>query len=328
MSAQLQVERLESRDTPAVITLTGGLVTITGTADADHVRVAREDHRIVVTMSSATVNEEASFDRGKVAGIRFNGGDGDDVFLNDTARPSTAVGGAGDDYLEGGPGKDRLYGEWGDDTLVGFTGRDRLRGGEGKDWLYGMTGRDRLRGEGEKDWLYGGRQSDRLSGGGGAGDDVMDRATDGRLFYYTISEKLANYYVPPETEEVARYIYNYTNLVRLGVGVAPLTWNPKLVQVAQHHADTMARYERVAYIFLDDALPWLTDRLRHYGYEWADTTENVGAGLLADGDRAGHGFAGYGGWMLKPKFTEIGVGVSAPVDGWIYFSRVIARPAS
>jgi uncharacterized repeat protein (TIGR01451 family) len=105
----------------------------------------------------------------------------------------------GNDFLDGGAGKDRLYGRNGNDVLIGGPGRDRLhgglgndsldggdeddvlKGGPGNDDLSGGDGHDDLDGGIGRDTLNGGLGNDRLSGGpgndfldGGAGDDYLD----------------------------------------------------------------------------------------------------------------------------------------------------------
>jgi uncharacterized repeat protein (TIGR01451 family)/uncharacterized repeat protein (TIGR02543 family) len=96
----------------------------------------------------------------------------------------------GNDLLDGGPGKDKLYGRNGNDTLTGGPGKDRLHGGHGNDSLAGNdeddvlkggTGDDTLDGGQGNDDLDGGIGSDTLNGGpnddklnGGPGDDTLD----------------------------------------------------------------------------------------------------------------------------------------------------------
>ena len=99
-------------------------------------------------------------------------------------------GGAQDDTIQGGGGKDRLYGQDGDDTLAGDAGNDKLYGGEGNDMLdggigndslYGNEGADSILGGEGKDKLYGNDGNDSLFGGEGRdslyghdGNDVME----------------------------------------------------------------------------------------------------------------------------------------------------------
>jgi Ca2+-binding RTX toxin-like protein len=80
-------------------------------------------------------------------------------------------------WLEGGYGDDRLYGEDGDDTLLGGEDRvrtsedgdDTLSGGHGNDWLEGGYGNDVIAGGNRKDIIFGGDGDDLIDGG--LGDD-------------------------------------------------------------------------------------------------------------------------------------------------------------
>jgi Ca2+-binding RTX toxin-like protein len=91
----------------------------------------------------------------------------------------TTSGGAGADYVSGGPlgvlepldtGADSLNGLGGDDTLRGWGGADSLLGGDGADSLVGDAGNDSLTGAAGADTLDGGAGSDAMAGG--QGDDV------------------------------------------------------------------------------------------------------------------------------------------------------------
>lgn len=150
------------------------------------------------------------------------GEEGDDLIFGDqidgelrdveTVNPSSKANINGNDYLDGGDGDDRIYGQGGsdylrggagDDTLYGdeygasYSGDDFLDGGDGNDYLYGGNGADILEGgdghdrlDGEdgddrlhggkgQDWLYGGRGRDVYQFGRGDGrDSVMDGDND------------------------------------------------------------------------------------------------------------------------------------------------------
>jgi Ca2+-binding RTX toxin-like protein len=90
-------------------------------------------------------------------------------------------GGAGDDVLVGGAGRDSLFGDDGNDYLVGGAGNDLLLGGAGD---------DRLLGGNVRDLLIGGRGADRLNGqqdddiviGGSTVHDHNDAALAAILF--------------------------------------------------------------------------------------------------------------------------------------------------
>lgn len=80
-------------------------------------------------------------------------------------------GGAGDDTLDGGDGNDTLLGEDGNDLLRGDGGDDQAFGGAGADTLEGGLGDDVLSGGADSDTLTGGDGNDSLTGG--AGDDTF-----------------------------------------------------------------------------------------------------------------------------------------------------------
>ncbi|WP_159997272.1 hypothetical protein [Roseomonas sp. 18066] len=90
-------------------------------------------------------------------------------------------GGDGQEFVQGGSGNDRIYGNLNDDSLKGGGGDDLLDGGIGNDQLFGEDGNDTLVGGLGTDVLDGGAGDDKLSGGddadiltGGAGNDTMD----------------------------------------------------------------------------------------------------------------------------------------------------------
>jgi len=122
----------------------------------------------------------------------FDGHAGDDIFINHTRFISSATGGDGDDYLQGGSNLDYLSGMDGDDELIGGGGRDSLFGGEGDDIVYGGDGRDSIFGGWGDDWLSGGNDDDDIWGG--VGDDyIFGEAGEDRLYAFTPSGTDAEY---------------------------------------------------------------------------------------------------------------------------------------
>ncbi|MBE1282245.1 MAG: protease [Rhodobacteraceae bacterium] len=108
--------------------------------------------------------------QGNAAANKLTGGNGNDRL----------EGAAGNDILSGGRGLDRLDGGDGRDLLRGNQSRDQLFGGGDKDRLYGASGNDLLKGGAENDLLVGGKGRDKLLGeagndrlSGGAGDDTL-----------------------------------------------------------------------------------------------------------------------------------------------------------
>jgi len=135
------IESLEDRrllSAGAVLASTGTL-TITGTAQKEIVRIAREaadTSKLDVTLNGTT----QTFALAAVQGIVVNAGAGSDdvevIELNAPINiPVTMFGGDGNDTLVGGSGNDSILGQAGDDTLAGEAGNDALVGGAGTDQL-------------------------------------------------------------------------------------------------------------------------------------------------------------------------------------------------
>ena len=141
---RLQLQKLDNRKLLAAdvsISLEEGLLSIIGSDQSDHVSVKYTENgqQIVLTVNERTPQ---SYDAGLVNAIQFDGGKGDDTFVNQTAIPATAdgeagndflFGGAGDDHLAGGDGEDFVFGGPGNDEMVGDPEQDHLHGGEGED---------------------------------------------------------------------------------------------------------------------------------------------------------------------------------------------------
>ncbi len=112
------------------------------------------------------------------------GGTGDDV-LQGNMLGNVLQGRAGNDVLRGDAGWDLLYGGSGRDELAGGIGQDNIHGGAGNDALYGQDGDDTLHGDDGWDHIWGGAGDDDMWGGalgdvlvGETGNDVM-RGEDG-----------------------------------------------------------------------------------------------------------------------------------------------------
>ena len=102
------------------------------------------------------------------------GGRGDDS-IEGNRLDNRLVGGAGDDTMVGGRGDDGLFGRNDDDAMFGGGGADRIVGGHGDDVLSGAGGDDTLSGGSGRDWLDGGAGDDVLTGGGGADLFVIEQ---------------------------------------------------------------------------------------------------------------------------------------------------------
>ena len=92
------------------------------------------------TVSYANLNEAVSFTLGSSGYLNIE----------------NAIGGSGDDTLQGDGNPNRLEGGAGVDTLLGFAGADTLMGGPGNDFLWGDTGFDLFNGGPGADYINGG----------------------------------------------------------------------------------------------------------------------------------------------------------------------------
>ena len=119
--------------------------------------------------------------------ITVRTGDGDDtIWVDSDVQVNIVVeSGAGDDFIMGGAGNDRIDAGEGDDTVYGGAGRDdifgnsgddRLSGGDGNDVVYGGDGNDFMTGTAGDDYLEGGKGDDTIWGG--AGNDILSGGRD------------------------------------------------------------------------------------------------------------------------------------------------------
>jgi hypothetical protein len=171
--ALLGVEPLEPRELMSVSQLwfSDGTRLCVKTDDAS-TSVELRQYGSNVTVKDLNTSRSWSYAAAKVKAFEFQGGSGNDRFVNHISRmPIRAWGFGGNDYLEGYNGADYLDGGSGNDTLVGYGGNDVLRGREGKDILRGGSGNDRLFGDADNDQLAGGGGVDYLYGG--TGNDAL-----------------------------------------------------------------------------------------------------------------------------------------------------------
>ena len=166
-SARPALDVLEARHVPSS-TLAGGALTVTGSEGPDSITV---DAVTVTGRAYVRVNEDGwivDYPAADVRRVRVFGNGGDDTLSHNVAGLNAAIdGGDGRDTLYGDAGRDHLSGGAGNDTLYGWGGNDTLVGGDGRDKLYGNDGYDRLSGNGGGDWLNAGSRGEPAAGGGG-----------------------------------------------------------------------------------------------------------------------------------------------------------------
>jgi serralysin len=182
---------MNSQTPASFATVSGGVLTVTGTSAADKFSIIHSGTSYTVTRNGTATTLAGS----EVTRISLDGGDGDDqIVLNDTVTVPAylygnlgndkIIGGHANDTLSGGAGKDTIYGGLGDDRLGGNGGHDREYGEAGKDRLYGGDGNDYLDGGSSMDRLWGEAGNDNLYGQGGndylyAKDSALDTVYGG-----------------------------------------------------------------------------------------------------------------------------------------------------
>ncbi|MGE3313912.1 MAG: calcium-binding protein [Planctomycetaceae bacterium] len=180
-----EVELLEDRQL-LTATLANGVLTITGTENADRIRVKLDGANLTVKEGS-TVN---TFTAAQVTSIVANGLGGDDriILSKDIQIPATIDGGTGNDFIVGGARNDTLTGGIGIDRIDGRDGADTINGGDDDDWLNGQDGDDIINGGLGNDRIRGGEGDDTLKGDAGddrirgdRGDDDIDGGADNDL---------------------------------------------------------------------------------------------------------------------------------------------------
>ena len=125
------------------VTLSSGVLTVTGTSAADQINISQD-----YTVWTITNGDWSTTKTGVVKKLVVNGGLGDDWIAVDAGItvPATLLGGAGNDVMTSGSGAS---------SLNGNSGNDSLMGGEANDTLVGDIGNDELQGNGDVRCLHG-----------------------------------------------------------------------------------------------------------------------------------------------------------------------------
>ena len=171
--ANAVLETLETRQLmTAVVATHGHLLDVRGNSDTpNNIAVETDGTNLWVTSDAGKSTPIAI---NKIRRIYISGGDAaDNISVAATLRiPVLVRGGAGNDTITTGAGRDTIYGGNGDDQLTGGGGRDYIVGGNGNDSIIGGAGNDTLIGNTGNDHMTGGRGDDSINAG--AGDDTCD----------------------------------------------------------------------------------------------------------------------------------------------------------
>lgn len=154
--------------------------------DPDYIDGGAGDDRIVGSDAGDRILGGAGQDGmyGRAGDDILEGNDGEDVIMGDGTNkpglmPTLPMSQHGHDFIDGGAGKDSLYGQGGSDVVFGGADDDSIMGDwtgktddseyvalqyHGEDYLDGEGGNDFIEGGGKNDTLYGGAGNDSLMG--------------------------------------------------------------------------------------------------------------------------------------------------------------------
>ncbi|MEO0477337.1 MAG: Hint domain-containing protein, partial [Planctomycetota bacterium] len=110
-------------------------------------------------------------------GDGYEGGEGDDTFVDDGTLGGSLDGGDGNDVLIGGTGNNQIDGGRGSDILRGGGGNNNLSGGRGSDTLFAEDGSGNLDGGGGRDTIYAGLNTSFVQGGGGQDEMILPQGS-------------------------------------------------------------------------------------------------------------------------------------------------------
>lgn len=178
---KLRIDSLESREMLSVSSMWFSGDSLVVRTDNASTTVYVSQPGSTLRIEDVSANRMWNYSASSVGKVEFQGGNGNDRFINYVSNlPVRAFGGAGNDYLEGYNGADVLVGGDGNDTLLGYGGNDQMWGGNGNDTLRGMSGNDYLVGDGGHDTIDAGSGNDQAWGGdgkdyikGGSGNDSL-----------------------------------------------------------------------------------------------------------------------------------------------------------
>ena len=354
------VECLEDRTLPAAhltAALSGGILRIEGSAQADRIVVRQIDNMISVDHLSIQVNgggKAARVNASAVKQINIHAlGGNDTIDLNSGAKageqvffvPSVIWGGAGNDTIWGGAGADSLHGEAGDDLIHGGNGNDLIDGGAGNNRLYGDGGNDALISHTSSDLADGGTGRDSLQMTYNAASRTASAGVIRNI--EQMASALASTAKPAASLTMkassaspllaqANQLIGLVNAFRASYGLTRLTVNTRLTAAAKYQADYMARTGYYSHTNLNGR--GLSDRVKAAGYSFSWAGENIHLydprmGQKLSADRLADYF--FSGWklsaphkknMLAPLATSLGVALAQAPSGAVYAVLVLGRP--
>ena len=129
----------------------------------------------------------------------------------------------------------------------------------------------------------------------------------------------------PALSTTMRDLLDRVNAERSLRGLAPMSYDDRLVLAAQQHSDDQAGMGRMTHTGSDGST--VAVRVDRVGYGWRSLAENVAFGYTDVS-------AVMAGWMasdghrrnILSSNTHLGLGVAAGADGRLYWTQVFATP--
>lgn len=123
--------------------------------------------------------------------------------------------------------------------------------------------------------------------------------------------------------------FNLVNQQRVNNGLAALTMNEAVRTVARNHSQDMVDRNFFSHTNPDGDSPF--DRLAHAGitYSWAGENIAMNQGYSNPAETAVTGWmesTGHRENILRPQFTQTGMGIAESTDGAYYFTQVFINP--
>ncbi len=120
------------------------------------------------------------------------------------------------------------------------------------------------------------------------------------------------------------------NVVRAMNGLAPLTLDAQLVQMAHIQSNAMAEFQTMSHDLPQAAQPTLLDRANFVGYQFFSLGENIAYNFPDTGSvmNAWMNSPDHRANILNPSYTQIGVGIAYDVNGAPYYTQEFGEPMS
>lgn len=132
---------------------------------------------------------------------------------------------------------------------------------------------------------------------------------------------------PPQPGDIKMELLAAHNNERRSRGLTEFSWNAKLQQAAQSHADFMAKRNVMKHFGMGDGDPW--SRMKDAGYNMAAGGENIGAGQrdVPEIMRGWMNSSGHRAAILG-SYKEYGGAVAKAANGTLYWCSVFGTPLS